>query len=110
MEGQTKEIGKTSSARGAADAAELAFKNLFSLLGKTELANTPTEQVHLEEIERTEDNAAWMVTLSYPSSEPPTPIEQMTSAAKLFGTTPRRRRKVLTIGINDGELISMRVG
>ena len=97
----------------APEAAASGVRNLFALLGASELKGLTSEDILLEEIERSEDNRAWLITLSYPVDTPaagPLDLHAASSAFKLLGGVPKKRRyKTLSINSESGELLSMKI-
>ncbi|MEW6380787.1 MAG: hypothetical protein AB1611_14430 [bacterium] len=77
----------------AANKAYEYFRDLY--------ADKDFSAVLLEEVELTDDQNFWLITLSYlmPAMDPP----------QLFGTAPKRAYKIFTIDANTGKVKSMKI-
>lgn len=72
-----------------------AVKNAREFFGSL-CTNADLAQVRLEEVELSDDESLWMITLSYPNFESWDPL-------------PTRSYRLFTIDANSGRVISMKI-
>ena len=82
----------------AAQTAATYFADLY--------ANQGVTGVRLEEVELTEDGDFWLITLSFPDTDPP---KDHSFAGMLGSTAPKRLYKVFKVDATTGDIKSMKI-
>ena len=89
------------SARKAVESAERFLRGIY--------ANKELNRLRIEEIEKTEDNSQWLVTLSFLLQEDPENDSPLTGMSSILGSGLDRVYKRLRVS-TDGDVQSMRIG
>lgn len=89
----------------ARQAAKLALKYLSDLFPETQ---SPRAEVALEEVEFSEDENYWLITLGF-NSEAKSARPALMTAANLFGPAMARKYKVFKVDARTGKVVSMRI-
>jgi len=63
----------------------------------------------LEEVEFSEDERFWLITLSYQIKAEPAPKAAVPSMAAFFGPTSMTKYKVFKVDAQSGKVVSMKI-